>query len=554
MGYSIPGADFTTPAQLKTNVGAETGKMLGNVFASLGPAFIAQQKETAKLTRLKSDYETTTMVENQLIVDTKLAEGEEKIKDKSVYDQWSQEVVARGKAATQAQVNINFGDLSADEKQKELDIISSFNSYNQKSLKQLGKFVADVKAFKDPAQKENGVVIGDLTNGENLLNTITLDANSGVDIKSIYGENATSTRTLNVNGNDNELLSVVNIPVNGTFIKGMNAKNEAFESVLKKGLEEKNIKLSADGKNYIFSRNINMNAYESDEAGPGGFDFFVPLDARINQNQLLKDSNYINDKGEFLPSSFIRSNPTDLESPVSTYQTTENLENKRIGIRSFEILDINQLNNQEAFKKSISIESKTLLKANSQVAAANLANNYGISEIKKYNGKEYTSVQNFFDEAPDEDKLSFVNESVKQSVYSNMFQGVPGSTKAGVSLVRKPVDEDFLKYLNENNILNENGKPYKKGQEVYTRETFVNEAKKKTDSTTANVYKTILNQLNAEGANPEQILSSPIQIKNGNKIGYDKDAKTYLIYGSDGKPTDQELTIDEVKIQLQRGI
>ena len=45
MGYTIPGADFTTPAQLKTNVGAETGKMLGNVFASLGPAFIAQQKE-----------------------------------------------------------------------------------------------------------------------------------------------------------------------------------------------------------------------------------------------------------------------------------------------------------------------------------------------------------------------------------------------------------------------------------------------------------------------------------------------------------------------------
>lgn len=45
MGYSIPGADYTSSAQLQTNVGAEGLKMLGGVLASLGPAFIAQQKK-----------------------------------------------------------------------------------------------------------------------------------------------------------------------------------------------------------------------------------------------------------------------------------------------------------------------------------------------------------------------------------------------------------------------------------------------------------------------------------------------------------------------------
>ena len=50
------------------------------------------------------------------------------------------------------------------------------------------------------------------------------------------------------------------------------------------------------------------------------------------------------------------------------------------------------------------------------------------------------------------------------------------------------------------------------------------------------------------------ILSSPIQIKGGNKVGYDKASGVYLIYGSDGKPTDQELSVEEVKTQLKRGI
>ena len=128
MGYSIPGADFTTPSQLKTNVGAQGGATLGQMFAGIGQAFIAKQKETAKLTQIKNDYETATLINNNKIVDGLLAKGEGEIKDASVYDQWSKQVVSRGKAATDAQMAIRFGDLSSDEKQKQLDVISNFNN------------------------------------------------------------------------------------------------------------------------------------------------------------------------------------------------------------------------------------------------------------------------------------------------------------------------------------------------------------------------------------------------------------------------------------------
>ena len=63
MGYKIPGADYTVSPQLQTNVAKDLGMQLGRMFASIGPAFAAQQKETKKLNQIRSDYETTIMVE-----------------------------------------------------------------------------------------------------------------------------------------------------------------------------------------------------------------------------------------------------------------------------------------------------------------------------------------------------------------------------------------------------------------------------------------------------------------------------------------------------------
>jgi hypothetical protein len=76
----------------------------------------------------------------------------------------------------------------------------------------------------------------------------------------------------------------------------------------------------------------------------------------------------------------------------------------------------------------------------------------------------------------------------------------------------------------------------------------------KPGSDKVNVYQNTLNQLNAEGANPQDILASPISVPGGNKIGYDAVSGEYVVYGSDGKPTDTTLKLEQVKLQLQRGI
>ena len=112
-------------------------------------------------------------------------------------------------------------------------------------------------------------------------------------------------------------------------------------------------------------------------------------------------------------------------------------------------------------------------------------------------------------------------------------------------------DKNMVNFLNKNNILNEAGEAYETGDVVYVKNK-VTEQDKETGS--GNVYQNILNQLNAPNANPASILSSPVQVPKGNKIGYDAVSGEYVIYGSDGNPTDQTLTIDEVKMQLQRGI
>tara|TARA_R110002012_G_scaffold282320_1_gene471991 strand:+ start:588 stop:2282 length:1695 start_codon:yes stop_codon:yes gene_type:complete len=480
MGYSIPGADFTTPSQLKTNVGAQGGATLGQMFAGIGQAFIAKQKETAKLTQIKSDYETATLINNNKIVDGLLAKGEDQIKDASVYDQWSNQVISRGKAATDAQMAIRFGDLSNDEKQKQLDIISNFNNYNNKSLKTMGRYIADIQAYQASKTDPNStnVVIGDLANGENLLNTITMDVASGKDVIGLYGEGATSSRTLNVSGNDNAINSVVSIPKNSKFFKDMKSKNKAFQSVLDKGLETGNIKESSDGKSFTFERNINLNAYE----GEGGFDFVVPIGEKLNQTKILQDSGFIDDKGDLLPESFERMAKEEVEGsdgetslqeigPIATYQETENLANNNVSMDSFEVLNINKLSNNVAFNKLISAETNALLAGkNTQVTAATLANNYGVSGEVKIGDKTYATMQNFLDSAPTEDVKSFVSQGIRQNILSGVFKGIE-EDKSGVSLVRKKAEGKFLDYLKTNNILNEAGEPYAKGEMVYVRET-----------------------------------------------------------------------------------
>ncbi len=550
MGYKIPGADYTVSPQLQTNVAKDLGMQLGRMFASIGPAFAAQQKETKKLNQIRSDYETTIMVENQKVIDAQIALGEKQIQDKSVFDQWSKEVIKRGKAATQAQIDIRFGDLTQEQKDEQLGIISDFNMYNNKSLEQIAGLTGDIGAWSDKDKRKNMVVVGDLRNGEFLLNSMTMDVLSGKSVTSLFGDNATADKTLNVDGNNNELHSIITVPKNGSYIKTMNSKNNSFKDVINTGIQEGNIKESADGKSYIFERKINLNAY----GGEDGFDFVIEPLAEINPTKILKDSNFLDSEGKIKPESLVRTNSDDVESPPKTYQITESLANKKIGISTYEFFDMQSLEDPNGtFMKTVNAEASALLEnKRPEVRATNFALRYDISNVKNWNKGNYKNIQDFFINAPEADVKSFVNQGVKQKIYETFNQATGNK---GESLVPLKIDEKLKDYLAKNNITKADGKEYKVNEEIYTRKNYkVESDSSKTGSGKVNVYQNILDQLNVPGADPKTILSSPIQIKGGNKVGYNKTAGVYLIYGSDGKPTDQELSVDEIKIQLQRGI
>lgn len=415
----------------------------------------------------------------------------------------------------------------------------------------MGRYIADIQAYQASKTDPNStnVVIGDLANGENLLNTITMDVASGKDVIGLYGEGATSSRTLNVSGNDNAINSVVSIPKNSKFFKDMKSKNKAFQSVLDKGLETGNIKESSDGKSFTFERNINLNAYE----GEGGFDFVVPIGEKLNQTKILQDSGFIDDKGDLLPESFERMAKEEVEGsdgetslqeigPIATYQETENLANNNVSMNSFEVLNINKLSNNVAFNKLISAETNALLAGkNTQVTAATLANNYGVSGEVKIGDKTYATMQNFLDSAPTEDVKSFVSQGIRQNILSGVFKGIE-EDKSGVSLVRKKAEGKFLDYLKTNNILNEAGEPYAKGEMVYVRET--NKIEKITKPKALSYNEKVYNNLQ-KGVDESILFAALTTTPAGSKIMYRPDAEipgTYVI--SDGiavgtKPLEQ---------------
>ena len=552
MGYKIPGADYTVSPQLQTNVAKDLGMQLGRMFASVGPAFAAQQKETKKLNQIRSDYETTIMVENQKVIDAQITAGEKQIQDKSVFDQWSKEVIKRGKDATQAQIDIRFGDLTQEQKDEQLSIISDFNMYNNKSLEQIAGLTGDIGAWSDKDKRKNMVVVGDLRNGEFLLNSMTMDVLSGKSVTSLFGDNATASKTLNVDGNDNELHSIITVPKNGSYIKTMNSKNNSFKDIINTGIQEGNIKESADGKSYIFERKINLNAY----GGEDGFDFVIEPLAEINPTKILKDSNFLDNEGALKPESLVRTNSDDVESPPKTYQTTESLANKKNGISTYEFFDMQSLEDPNGtFMKTVNAEASALLEnKRPEVRATNFALRYDISNVKNWNGGDYKNIQDFFINAPEADVKSFVNQGVKQKIYET-FNKATGNK--GESLVPLKIDEKLKNYLDENNITKADGKEYKVNEEIYTRKNYkVEPDSSKTGSDKVNVYQNILDQLNVPGADPKLILSTPVQIKGGNKIQYDTEGDTgYVILGSDGNPIGEPITdIEVVKLQLQRGI
>lgn len=558
MSYKIPGADFTESDKLQVNVADSLGTSFSNALTSFTKAWQANALQTKKLKQIEDDFTDQIVIANNATANQTIQAGLDSGKFKkgtSIFEQWSKEVINRGNLATQARIDMRFGDLDAEGKQKKLDIINSFTNYNKTSLQNMGRYTADIKSYNSKENKQ--YITGDMSNGQYMNNIVTMTAANGVDAEKQFGKGATSERKLIVDGDTNIISSSVSMPKNSDFIKNMKTGSSAFNDVIAAGLENGNIIDDGNG-NYVFKSKINMSVYGTE----GGPDFLVNHTEAVDQNALLNRANFLNKDNEILDTSYLGNNKEGFES----YKTTKNTGNNNLQTTELEVLDIGTLLGNDSFKTDIAAEVNTILRPgrSARAIASDMAHNYITGDIasfyKAFPGLEkYTSFEKLYASTDTDLKKSFTNNVIREHMFANIFkdQKIPGN-KDGVSFISRELnekkDKELIDYLNNNGAKNSLGKAYKAGDMVYGREII--ESEKIVAEPLKNMYGKILDQIKEDGSNFADVFGAAVPIPGSKErfIKYDKDG-AYIV-DKDGIKADDNaiaLTYEGVSNLLGRG-
>ena len=536
MGYSVPGADFTESDKLQVNVGATLGAIGANVLTSFTKAWQANAIKTEKLKQLQGDFTDKAIIANNATAQQTIQAGLDSGKFKkgtTVFEQWSEQVVKRGEDATQARIDMRFGDLDAAGKKEKLDIINSFTNYNKTSLQNMGRYTSDVLDYNNPENKQ--FITGDMSNGQYMNNIVTMMAANGVDAEKQFGEGATSERNLIVDGDTNIISSSVSIPKKTKegafgFVQSMETGSSAFSDVVAAGI--KNGTIIDDGENYVFKSKINMSVYGTE----GGPDFLVDHTKAVDQDSLLNRANFQKD-GQILDTSYLGNNKEGFES----YKTTANTGNNNLQTTELEVLDIGTLLDNDSFKTDMAAEVNTILRPgrSARAIASDMAHNYTTADIDSFKQdfpglKDYNTFEEFYGSTDADLKKSFTNNVIREHMFANIFkdQKIPGN-KDGVSFIsrelHKTKDKELIDYLNNNGAKNSLGKAYEAGDMVYGREIIKSEKiiKPKPISNFEKIYRNL-----QKGANNAVTFATLTETPAGSKIMYMPDAQipgTYVI-------------------------
>ena len=344
MGYSIPGPDFTLPP-MQVNVGAEIGKSIGNALLVRGQRKRQERKDAQKLKDTQSAFKNNLLIrQNEL--KTSFLQSVEKAgyldtdKEDELFDQFKGVVNTKAQAALQARMAMEFqSDLSDEDRARYAGVVSDFENYSKTSMTQMGELVADI----DSLHEDGMTVVGDPTNGEQLINTISLQNLSGSSAE-IFGKGSISSRKLIEKNGKNIVQSIVKIPANSAYLSNVNTSTgKGGGAMIAGGLLSKKIKLQEiDGKEYyVFKNDINISNYSS----KNGMDLVQQKIPIQDPSNVFKENKFLNDKDEW-NTAFISAEPvvtTELEVDSSGkktgYQKTVN----------FEIIDVDKMQNDPAY-------------------------------------------------------------------------------------------------------------------------------------------------------------------------------------------------------------
>jgi len=480
MGYTVPGADFTAPSQLQTNVGAEVGKSLGNVFAQFGAQLRQANEQAQKTSALQTQMKDTILINNTKSVNKTLSAGKEQFGDDEVlYNEWKNEVVRRGEEATQAQIDFQFGDLDAASKKAKLDIVGGFESYLTESKQNYGRFLADVNDIGTDGMR----IIGDTTNGEQQSNQIILNANSGGSAEDLFGKGATMTRSLS--GDNKQIINTrVRIPVNSPMLKTLGSKSNGTSiSVFEKGVEEGIIKknVGEDGMYYYeFDKKIDTSRYSK----KGGFDFVIPKDTAIDGGATAQELGYVDENMIIKPDMFAKMNvgvaketvdgadvnPSAGEPAVYTSTSTKNSQKGYVRTTNSSIINVAEMRNDPALGVIVNSKVKgMLLSGRGTDAKLDSFGAYGVDSLDAFPPlkNKYKTLRGFI-ESGDEDALNtFTKSMVTQTVFDKLFSKT--DNKGDRVYTQMTTDPKMVEFLNANKIRNEANEPYEVDQTVYVK-------------------------------------------------------------------------------------
>ena len=566
MGYQIPGADFTSPTQLKTNVGAQAGRSLGTMLAQFGKALQLSNAQAKKTEALQDQAKDTILITNGKAVAKTVEAGKAQYgQDTVLYDEWSKEIIRRGDEATQAQIDFQFGDLNADEKKEKLGIVTSFDTYLQSSQTDMGRFIADVT----DRDKDGMRIIGDTTNGEQQLNQYILTANGGGSAESNFGAGATMVRALS-GPNKKSIDTTVRIPEDSDFFATLNGKSGGTSSsVFDKGITdgvEGLKKVEIDGKFfYEFKKTIDTGTYST----PGGSDFVIQKSKAINAGETIQELGFVNKDMIIEPKMFAQMNvgggeetvdganvnPSTGEPAVYTSSSTKNSQKGFIRTTNSSIINAAEMRNDPALGVKVRSEVKgILLNGRSVEAKLDSFGAYGVVSLDNWPKlkEKHKTLRNFLESGDVDQVKTFTNTMVTQNIFDETFSKTDG--KGNRVYTQMTADPKMVKFLNDNNIMNEANEPYQVDQTVYVKNEIIERAIQKDPA--KNLYGKIISQMKKDGTNFADVFGAAVPIPGTTKkfIKYDKDG-AYVV-DEDGIKADEKavaLTYEGASNLLGRG-
>jgi len=455
MGYTIPSGDYSLPP-LQVNVGAELGKSFGSALVAYGARKDKERKEAAQLLK-DQDATKNTIAIAQAEAQRKFGSDlDKKGVPQILIEQYQARASQKGRAAMQAQLDMSFGqEMTDEERMQNAKIVTDVTSYTENTLTQIGAFGSDI----DLVNNTDYVVYGDDTNGEQLANTLGLNAFKG----SMIAKDAIINANLTGEGNINDVGSTVSIPVDSPFWD--TTKSEGGTTIMdqiKKGLDAEHGRITQqeiNGKQYYtFTQDVNLNNYES----AGGVDLVQKRLTILESDKTFQEASLMDETGAW---SETYKNPNIITT--SNFEVDE--DNKPTGYKvtkNYSFLDVNKMIASKPFQDGIKAEYDAVFNSNAIPPISRfIQQNYlrQIGSSLDMNSKEWKN-------ARPEDRRDAVMSDITEKLWKNYFPPSKNNQGDGDSQEQMVLDKDTpIEILTQaksmvNPLTSQN---YKEGDTVY---------------------------------------------------------------------------------------